>query len=81
VKKNHRAVGALLIAATLFSSCSIFTQSGRQQRAYERYVRKSSLARVQQQKRLRPIKTSVPVIEPSEPTESSGPEAMSVGGL
>ena len=74
-------MAVLLIAAMLLPSCSMFTQSARQQRAYERYVRKSSLARVKQQKRIRPKKTIIPVTEPSEPIDSSGPEAVSVSNL
>jgi hypothetical protein len=74
-------LAVLLIATTLFSSCSVLTQSGRQQRAYERYVRKSSLARVKQQKRSRPKKPNIPVMEPSEPLDSSGPEAVGASNL
>jgi hypothetical protein len=82
MKKNLRAVTMLLIAATLFSSCSMLTANGRRQRAYERYVRKSSLARVKQQQRFTFKKQTMPVTHPSEPieaTEANGPESVSSG--
>ncbi len=69
-------VVALLIGATLFSSCSTLSQSGRRERAYAHYVRASSLARAKQQKRLGSMRTKSPVAQPSEALESSGPEAV-----
>jgi hypothetical protein len=72
----------LLVSAVLLSSCSMLTAQGRRERAYERYVRKSSLGRVKQQKRMSFHKTTLPIMEPSEPTETttvSGPEAVGSG--
>lgn len=69
---------ALVIAVSL-GGCSSFSKSGRQQRAYQKYVRKSSVARAKQSKRLRPTKSDMPPQPmPSEPVESTGtsPEAM-----
>jgi hypothetical protein len=86
MKKAYRAIALLLVGATLLSGCSMLTASGRQQRAYERYVRKSSLGRVKQQKRMSAKKPRVPVIpvmQPTEPTvatEASGPESVGAGG-
>lgn len=80
MKKIYRALALFLVGATLLSSCSMLTASGRQQRAYERYVRKSSLGRVKQQKRMSYKKTKLPVMQPTEPvetTEVSGPESVS----
>jgi len=82
MKKIYRALTFLTIGATLLSSCSMLTTSGRQQRAYERYVRKSSLGRVKQQKRLSYRKATLPVMQPTDPmeaTEVSGPESVSSG--
>lgn len=82
MKKLARALTLLLVAATLLSGCSMLTTSGRQQRAYERYVKKSSLGRVKQQKRMGYRKTPAPIMQPSEPmtaTEVSGPEAIGDG--
>jgi hypothetical protein len=76
MKNCFRAMALLLIAAMLLSSCSMFSASSRRERAYERYVRKSSLARAKQEKRFRPTMTSMPPAQPSEPVESSGPEAV-----
>ena len=60
----------------------MFTAQGRRERAYQRYVRKSSLGRMKQQKRMGFHKTKLPVMEPSEPVETStvsGPESVGSG--
>ena len=80
--KLYRALALLLVAATLLSGCSMLTASGRRERAYERYVRKSSLGRVKQQKRVRFAKNTLPVMQPTQPmvaTEASGPESVGDG--
>ena len=82
MKGYCRTVAMLLVAATLFSSCSLLTANGRRQRAYERYVRKSNLGRVKQQKRFSFKQQTLPVTQPSEPvatTEVSGPESVRDG--
>ncbi len=82
MKKLYRALALFLIGTTLLSGCSMLTANGRRQSAYERYVRKSSLGRVKQQKRLSYRKTTMPVMQPTEPkvaTEVSGPESVSDG--
>lgn len=82
MKKLCRPFALCLVGAVLLSSCSMLTTSGRQQRAYERYVRKSSLGRVKQQKRMSFRKTKMPVMQPTEPvetTELSGPQAVGDG--
>jgi len=76
MKNYHRTMAVPLLAAMLFSSCSMFTASGRRESAYARYVRKSSLGRVQQQKHFQPTMSNLPATPPSEPVESSGPEAV-----
>ncbi len=82
MKKFYRALALFLAGATLFSGCSMLTTNGRNQRAYERYVRKSSLGRVKQQKRMSYRKTTLPVMQPTEPMEStevSGPQSVGDG--
>ena len=82
MKKIHLPLALCLVGATFLSSCSMLTARGRQEAAYERYVRKSSLGRVKQQKRLSYKKTKLPAMEPSEPsetTEVSGPQSVSNG--
>lgn len=69
---------ALGLAALLLPGCSMMTKSGRQQSAYQHYVHKMSLGRVKQQRMFhskdRPM---MPVTEPSEPVDSSGPMSVS----
>ena len=82
MKRFARPLALFLVVATLLPGCSMLTASGRQQRAYERYVRKSSLGRVKQQKRMGYRKTTLPVMQPTEPTvatEVSGPESVGSG--
>ena len=82
MKRTCRAAALLLVGATLLSGCSMLTANGRRERAYTRYVQKSSLGRVKQQKRLRPQKQKIPVMQPSEPmvaTEASGPQSVGNG--
>jgi hypothetical protein len=77
-----RTLALSLVAATFFSSCSMLTANGRRQRAYEHYVRKSSLGRVKQQKRVRFAKNTLPVMQPTAPmetAETSGPESVTDG--
>jgi hypothetical protein len=85
MKKIARPLALLLVGATLLSGCSMLTAQGRRERAYEKYVRKSSQGRVKQQKLFSGKKPSMPVIpamQSSEPTlvsEASGPESVGDG--
>lgn len=82
MKKLYRASALLLVAATLLSGCSMLTAQGRQERAYARYVHKSSLGRVKQQKRFTSKQNTMPVMHPGEPMTSAGsagPESVGDG--
>ena len=82
MKKFSRAIVLLLVGSTLLSGCSMLTTHGRRERAYDRYVRKSSQGRVKQQKRFASRGNAMPVTHRSEPvetTEASGPESVSDG--
>ena len=68
---------ALLLPLT---GCSGFSKTARQQRAYEKYVRKSSITRAKQQAHFRAAKAKIPKQpEESEPVETTsvGPETAS----
>ncbi len=82
MKKFSRAIALLLVGSTLLSGCSMLTAQGRRERAYDRYVRKSSQGRVKQQKRFAARGNTMPVMHLSEPVETtdvSGPESVSDG--
>lgn len=82
MKKISRAIALLLVGSTLLSSCSMLTAHGRRERAYDRYVRKSSQGRVKQQKRFAAKGNTMPVNHLSQrmdATESSGPESVGDG--
>lgn len=79
-----KTVALALVLALAFAStgCS-FSKQGRQQRAYQKYIRKSSMARQKQRSKFRSSKPQMPVSPmPSAPMEStaSGPEAMPADG-
>ncbi|HJT80622.1 MAG TPA: hypothetical protein VJ719_05445 [Chthoniobacterales bacterium] len=44
------------IATTPLSGCAYMTKSGRQQMAYQRYVKKQSGKRLKMQKKIKPVK-------------------------
>ena len=72
------ALVLILVLACESTGCS-FSKQGRQQRAYEKYVRKSSVGRQKQHNKFRSDKPQMPVSPmPSEPVQStaSGPEAV-----
>ncbi|MBA3543430.1 MAG: hypothetical protein H0T83_03185 [Chthoniobacterales bacterium] len=82
MKTFRPAIVLLSLASLLLGSCSMFTAQGRQERAYAHYVRKASLGRLKQQKRMSKSMAKIPEIQPSEPktaTEVSGPEAVGDG--
>ncbi|MGI9086899.1 MAG: hypothetical protein ACR2HH_04020 [Chthoniobacterales bacterium] len=71
-----KLLSLLLTLSLTLTSCSMLTKSGRQQHAYEKYVRRSSVARVKQRSIFHGNKPSMPTSPmPTEPmpTESSGP--------
>jgi len=79
MKITQRILPTLLLMALLLSGCSMLTKSGRQQAAYARYVNKSSHGRVKQQRLFHSGKPAMPMnvpVEPTEPIESAGPQAV-----
>jgi hypothetical protein len=82
LEKIVNGVALVSLSCLLLSSCSNFTQSGRQQAAYAKYVKKQSHNRVRQQVKFK--KTKAPTIPPSDPKMSAsagegGPQAMTSG--
>ncbi len=76
-----KIISVVLIAALGLTGCSTFSKSARRERAYEKYVRKSSMARVVRQSRFHSSKTRIPKTPPSAPIESTetGPQAIPAG--
>ena len=79
-----RLASVFLLFALSLSGCSSFSRSGRQQHAYEKYVRRTSMGRVKQQRRFHSDKPQMPTtpMEPSAPIESSetGPQGVPSDG-
>lgn len=78
-----KAISLFLLLAVASTSCSNFTAQGRRERAYSKYVRKTSVARYKQRSRFFNGKMRMPLTPPpsSEPVQSveSGPQAASSG--
>lgn len=77
-----RRAAIILLGCFLLPSCAHFTQNGRQQLAYAKYVKKMSHNRVRQQTKFK--KTRMPRTPgPSEPKEitgtSEGPQSVTSG--
>jgi hypothetical protein len=71
----------LFLALGATSGCSRFTKSGRQERAYAKYIQKSSTARQKRQAQFRREKARIPqpdmASEPQVTAETSdGPQAV-----
>jgi hypothetical protein len=60
-----------LTIAMLFDGCAYFSKTGRQQMAYERYVRKCSKQRDRFRAKTKMKAPKIPKYEPSEPTETT----------
>ena len=75
-----KSLSLLLALAWAVSGCSSFSKTARQQRAYEKYVQKSSVARMKQRSLFRNSQPSMPTMpmptEPVESAEASSPQAM-----
>jgi hypothetical protein len=76
---TRRAALLLMLGWFGLSSCSHYSQSARQQRAYERYVKKNSGIRYKQQRKFKAVR--VPASPPSSPDRISAvtddsPQAM-----
>lgn len=66
-----KTISLLLLAAVVLGGCSSFSKSARQQRAYEKYVEKSSRARAQRRALFRQTMPKLPPPQPpGEVTEN-----------
>jgi hypothetical protein len=76
-----RLTAALLLISFALPGCSMLTARGRQQRAYEHYVRKMSHRRDRLQAKMRAPR--IPKFAPSEPRETTeiggSPESFTSG--
>ncbi len=88
MKKLHLVWAILLCAATFLSGCSMMTAQGRREQAYERYVHKSSLGRLKQQRFFASHESTMPVTPMEDPVQSfqpmpsgdsAGPQAVGEG--
>ena len=81
LEQTFRSLAILLIACFAFPGCAHFTKSGRQQLAYQKYVRKQSGLRTHRQAKMRKLR--VPPSLMSEPKTTTGvgdsPESVSSG--
>ncbi len=80
MKRLYRSSILILLLAIAFATgvCARFSKEGRQERAYAKYVRKSSYTQAKRSIKLRPGKVQLPPMELSEPvtTTETSPVAM-----
>jgi len=81
MQPGTKTLSVALALAVALGGCSSFSKSGRQRRAYEKYVRKSSVARGKQRARMGKVQMPPPQ-EFTQPTESTetGPQAVPSDG-
>jgi hypothetical protein len=68
LEQTSKSLAILLVVALALSGCAHFTKSGRQQLAYQKYVRKQSGMRSRQQAKMKTPR--VPTVLPSEPKQT-----------
>ncbi len=61
-----RSLAVILAGSLILSGCAHFTKSGRQQLAYEKYVRKCSYTRDRQRSKMKMARIAIPASAPSE---------------
>ncbi len=66
-----RPLAAALLLVFGVSSCSSFSKTSRDQRAYEKYLRKTSASRTKQRNTLKSKTTEMPKMPPATSPESS----------
>jgi hypothetical protein len=69
LERFAKLLALIFIAVTLLDGCAYFSKSGRQQLAYEKYVRKCSKNRDRQRAKMKAPR--IPKFEPSEPKETT----------
>jgi hypothetical protein len=71
LERAAKLLALVFLAATLLDGCAYFSKNGRQQMAYERYVRKCSKQRDRYRAKMKTKAPKIPKYEPSEPKETS----------
>jgi len=67
-----KSLAVILVVCLILPGCAHFTKSGRQQLAYEKYVRKCSYTRDRQRSKMKMPQMAVPTSAPSENKVSAG---------
>jgi hypothetical protein len=83
LERAAKLLVVILTIVTLFDGCAYFSKNGRQQMAYERYIRKCSNNRSRLQAKMKTKAPRIPKYEPSEPKETTqlggSPESVTSG--
>ena len=61
-----KSLAIILVSCLILPGCAYFTKSGRQQLAYEKYVRKCSYTRDRQRSKMKMPRMAIPASTPSE---------------
>jgi hypothetical protein len=83
LERLAKSVALVFLAATLLNGCAYFSKNGRQQMAYERYIRKCSKQRDRTRAKMKIKAPKIPKYEPSDPKETTqlggSPESVTSG--
>ena len=71
LERIARLLVCICLAVSFLDGCAYFSKSGRQQLAYEKYVRKCSKNRDRQARKMNAKAPRIPKYEPSEPKETT----------
>jgi hypothetical protein len=80
LEQMSKSAATLLVVCALLSGCARFSQTGRSQAAYAKYVRKMSHNRVKMQTKFKKVKTpkaSIPRDVVNAGTVTDGPQSVS----
>ena len=85
LERIFKSLAVILIGCLILPGCAHFTKSGRQQLAYEKYVRKCSYTRDRQRSKMKMPRMAMPASTPSENkvsadvVDAASPQSVTTG--
>jgi hypothetical protein len=84
VEHLTKRIVPILLAALLLPSCSYYSKSASDQRAYDRYVKKNSGIQYKERRKIKTARARMPVMPPPSPNRvtadaSDGPQSVTSG--
>ena len=84
LEKMTKRVALILLSALLLPSCSYYSKTASDQRAYDRYVKKNSGIHLKERQKVKVARARMPVMPPPSPQQttaeaSDGPQSVASG--